>query len=165
MAVEPAALRITELDFNSIRENLKNFLRSQTEFQDFDFDGSGMSVLIDILAYNTHYMGYYLNMVGNEMFLDTAQIRASVLSHAKAINYVPASQQGALSKVNIRVTPSNAEDQGASSLTLEKYTRFLGFDKNGVNYPFVTLHSNTATKQAGSFLFSNVYIKIGRAHV
>jgi len=84
MAVEPAALRITELDFNSIRENLKNFLRSQTEFQDFDFDGSGMSVLIDILAYNTHYMGYYLNMVGNEMFLDTAQIRASVLSHAKA---------------------------------------------------------------------------------
>ena len=161
MAVEPAALRITELDFNSIRENLKNFLRSQTEFQDFDFDGSGMSVLIDILAYNTHYMGYYLNMVGNEMFLDTAQIRASVLSHAKAINYVPASQQGALSKVNIRVTPSNAEDQEASSLTLEKYTRFLGFDKNGVNYPFVTLHSNTATKQAGSFLFSNVYIKQG----
>ena len=161
MAVEPAALRITELDFNSIRENLKNFLRSQTEFQDFDFDGSGMSVLIDILAYNTHYMGYYLNMVGNEMFLDTAQIRASVLSHAKAINYVPASQQGALSKVNIRVTPSNAEDQGASSLTLEKYTRFLGFDKNGVNYPFVTLYSNTATKQAGSFLFSNVYIKQG----
>ena len=79
MAVEKTALRVTELDFLSIRDNLKTFLRSQTEFQDFDFEGSGMAVLLDILAYNTHYMGYYLNMVGNEMFLDTAQLRASVL--------------------------------------------------------------------------------------
>jgi hypothetical protein len=106
-------------------------------------------------------MGYYLNMVGNEMFLDTAQIRASVLSHAKAINYIPGSKQGALSKVNITVTPTITEDTEASSLTLEKYTRLLGYDKDGVNYPFVTIYSNTATKQAGSFQFSNVYIKQG----
>jgi hypothetical protein len=161
MAVEKAALRITELDFISIRENLKTFLRSQNEFQDFDWEGSGLAVLLDILAYNTHYMGYYLNMVGNEMFLDTAQIRASVLSHAKAINYIPGSKQGALSKVNITVTPTITEDTEASSLTLEKYTRLLGYDKDGVNYPFVTIYSNTATKQAGSFQFSNVYIKQG----
>jgi hypothetical protein len=161
MAIEKAALRITELDFISIRENLKTFLRSQNEFQDFDWEGSGLAVLLDILAYNTHYMGYYLNMVGNEMFLDTAQIRASVLSHAKAINYVPGSKQGALSKVNITVTPTITEDTDASSLTLEKYTRLLGYDKDGVNYPFVTIYSNTSTKQAGSFQFSNVYIKQG----
>ena len=161
MAVEKSALRITELDYLSIRENLKTFLRSQTEFQDFDFEGSGMAVLLDILAYNTHYMGYYLNMVGNEMFLDTAQIRASVLSHAKLMNYVPGSKQGALSKVNISVTPTGTEDTAASSLTLEKYTRLLGYDKDGVNYPFVTLYSNTASKQAGSFQFSNVHIKQG----
>ena len=161
MAVEKTALRVTELDFLSIRDNLKTFLRSQTEFQDFDFEGSGMAVLLDILAYNTHYMGYYLNMVGNEMFLDTAQLRASVLSHAKLLNYVPSSKQGALSKVNIRVTPSNVEDNDAASLTLEKYTRLLGYDKDGINYPFVTLYSNTSSKQSGSFLFSNVYIKQG----
>jgi hypothetical protein len=62
------AIRISELDFNSIRENLKNYLNSQAEFTDYDFDGSGLSVLLDILAYNTHYNAYYLNMIGNEMF-------------------------------------------------------------------------------------------------
>jgi len=161
MAVEKSALRVTELDFLSIRENLKTFLRSQSEFQDFDFEGSGMAVLLDILAYNTHYMGYYLNMVGNEMFLDTAQIRASVLSHAKLMNYVPSSKQGALSKVDILVTPSNTEDNAATSVTLEKYTRLLGYDKDGINYPFVTINSNTALKTNGSFAFSNVFIKQG----
>lgn len=161
MATEKAALRVTELDFLSIRENLKTFLRSQSEFQDFDFDGSGMSILLEILSYNTHYMAYYLNMVGNEMFLDTAQIRNSVLSHAKLMNYVPASKQGALSKIDILVTPSNTEDNDATSVTLEKYTRLLGYDKNGINYPFVTLNSNTALKTNGTFSFSNVYIKQG----
>lgn len=161
MAVEKSALRVTELDFTSIRENLKTYLRSQSEFQDFDFEGSGMAILLDILAYNTHYMGYYLNMIGNEMFLDTAQIRASVLSHAKSIGYVPASRKGSLSKVNIVATPSEVEDQNANIITLEKYTRLLGASKDGVNYPFVTLYSNTATKSNGTFSFANVYIKQG----
>jgi hypothetical protein len=91
MAISKKALRVTELDHDTIKENLKEFLRGQSEFTDFDFEGSGMSVLLDILAYNTHYMGYYLNMVSNEMFMDTAQLRASVLSHAKHITYTPAS--------------------------------------------------------------------------
>jgi hypothetical protein len=161
MATEKASLRVSELDFLEIKENLKNYLRSQSEFQDFDFEGSGMSVLLDILAYNTHYMSYYLNMVGNEMFLDTAQLRESIISHAKLMNYVPGSSQGALAKVNIKVTPSNAEDNTATSLTLNKYTRFLGVDKDGINYPFVTLNSNTTVKSANSFSFANVFIKQG----
>jgi hypothetical protein len=161
MATNKAALRVTELDFDSIKENLKNYLRSQSEFQDFDFEGSGMSVLLDILAYNTHYMSYYLNMVGNEMFLDTAQIRASVLSHAKMIGYIPGSSQGALSKVNIRVTPTGTESNNTNILTLDKYTRLLGQDRDGINYPFLTLDSNTATKIGNSFQFSNVFIKQG----
>jgi hypothetical protein len=161
MATEKAALRITELDFLSIKENLKQYLRSQTEFQDFDFEGSGMSVLLDVLAYNTHYMGYYLNMVGNEMFLDSAQLRNSIISHAKLMNYVPGSRQGALSRININVTPSNTEDANTNSLTLEKYTRLLGQDIDGVNYPFVTLYSNTVSKTGQSFVFSNVYVKQG----
>ena len=133
MATEKSALRVTELDFASIKENLKTYLRSQTEFQDFDFEGSGMSVLLDILAYNTHYMAYYLNQVGNEMFLDTAQVRDSIVSHAKLMNYVPGSSQGSLAKVNIKVTPSNVEDNTSTYLTINKYTRFLGKDKSGIN--------------------------------
>jgi hypothetical protein len=155
------ALRVTELDFDNIKTNLKDFLRSQSEFQDYDFEGSGMSVLLDILAYNTHYMGYYLNMVSNEMFLDTAQLRGSILSHAKAIGYIPRSRIGAEALVNIKVTPSGAESNSATSLTMDKYTRFLGEDIDGVNYPFVAINANTVSKSGGSFNFSNVVIKQG----
>ena len=158
------ALRVTELDFDSIKNNLKTFLRSQSEFQDYDFEGSGMSVLLDILAYNTHYMGYYLNMVSKEMFLDTAQIRSSVLSHAKAIGYVPRSKVGAQALVNVVVTPSGAETTVPTSLTLNKYTRFLGESVDGVNYPFIALNSNTVSKVNGSFTFANVIFKQGQVN-
>ena len=161
MTTANTALRVTELDFDSIKQNLKDYLRSQSEFQDFDFEGSGMSVLLDILAYNTHYMGYYLNMVANEMFLDTAQLRASVLSHAKLIGYTPKSAEGATTQLNILVTPSNVEDASLNLLTLERYTRFLGEDINGQNYNFVTLYANTAARSANTFSFSNVIIKQG----
>lgn len=155
-----STMRITELDFDTIKNNLKTFLRSQSEFQDFDFEGSGMSVLLDILSLNTHYMAYYLNMVANEGFLDTAQLRSSMISNAKLVNYVPDSPHGAATKVNILVTPSNTEPND-SILTLSRYTRMLGSDIDGVNYPFVTLYSNTESKVNGTFLFSNVNIKQG----
>lgn len=161
MSSDKSALRVTELDFNSIKNNLKEFLRSQETFQDFDFEGSGMSVLLDVLAYNTFYNGFYLNMVANEMFLDTAQLRSSIISHAKLVNYVPASKQGAQARVNIQATPSGTEDQTVNVVTLEKYTRLLGQDIDGINYPFVTLNSNTASKSGGSFSWSNVSIKQG----
>lgn len=153
------SLRISELDFNEIRNNLKTFLRSQSEFQDFDFEGSGMSVLLDILAYNTHYMGYYLNMVGNEMFMDTAQLRNSVLSHAKLTNYVPESRHGAQTLVNVVVNP--IEDPTANTATLGRYFKMLGSDIAGKNYQFVTLYSNTAVKSGNTFTFANVSIKQG----
>lgn len=156
-----STITITDLDFNSIKNSLKTFLRSQSKFQDFDFEGSGMNVLMDILALNTHYNAYYLNMVGNEMFLDTSKIRQSTVSHAKLINYIPESSHGAETKVNIVVTPSAVEDQVTNIITLEKYSRFIGSDIDGVNYPFVTVNSNTATKVGNSFTFSNVVIKQG----
>lgn len=161
MATANNVLRVSELDYASIRENLKTYLRSQSEFNDFDFEGSGMSVLLDLLAYNTHYMGYYLNMVANEAFLDTAQLRPSILSQAKLLNYVPRSKTGPEAIINITVTPSNVEDQTASIVTLDRYSRFLGEDIDGVNYPFVAVNSNSATKIGGSFSFSNVHIKQG----
>lgn len=156
------ALRITELDFDSIKTNLKNYLRSQSEFEDYDFEGSGMSVLLDVLAYNTHYMSYYLNMVGNEMFMDTAQLRSSILSHAKNINYLPGSKRGALAVVDLLVTPSGNENNTTTSLTLSKYSNFLGEDIDGINYNFVTTSSATSVKANGKFSFSNVTIQQGQ---
>ncbi len=155
------SLRVADLDFNSIRNNLKTYLNSQSEFTDYNFEGSGLSVLLDILAYNTYYNSFYLNMAANEAFLDTAQIRQNILSQAKLINYVPTSPHSAEAMVNIRVTPTTTENQTVGYITLDKYTRLLGADIEGRSYPFVTINSNTAYKSAGSFAFSNVWIKQG----
>jgi len=163
MATANTALRISELDFDGIRANLVDYLRNQAEFTDYDFTGSGMSVIIDLLSYNTHYMAMQLNLVGNEMFLDTAQIRASVLSHAKTLNYVPQSRLGARATVNIKVTPGVSEDNTATTLTLSRYTRFLSKPINGVTYNFVNLEANTATKANGTFDFANVAITQGES--
>lgn len=154
-------LRVSELDFNSIRNNLKTYLSSQSEFTDYNFEGSGMSVLLDILSYNTYYNSYYLNMVANEAFLDTAQIRQNILSQAKLINYMPASKHASEAMVSIRVTPTNSENQSYDTLILDKYTRLLGADIEGTNYPFVALNANSAYKSGGSFYFPNVWIKQG----
>ena len=86
-----AKLQVTELDFDDIKENLKTYLRAQTKFKDYDFEGSGMNVLLDTLAYNTHYLAFNANMVANEMFLDSASLRSSVVSHAKQLGYEVAS--------------------------------------------------------------------------
>lgn len=161
MATANNNLQITDLDFVTIKNNLKNFLKNQSTFTDYDFEGSGMSVLLDLLAYNTYYSSYHVNMMANESFLDTAQLRQNILSHAKLINYVPQSRRGAESKVDIRVTPSNKEDNVVSYIVMNRYTRLLGRDIDGVNYPFVTINSNTAYKNAGSFVFPNVIIKQG----
>jgi hypothetical protein len=161
MATSNTALQVADLDFFTIKENLKNFLRSQSTFTDYDFEGSGMSVLLDVLAYNTYYNSFYLNMAANESFLDTAQVRNNILSHAKLINYVPDSPHGSVSLVNVIVTPSTVEDRDTNVITLEKYTKLVGQDKNGINYPYVTLNSNTSYKSGDAFSFANVIIKQG----
>jgi hypothetical protein len=161
MATSNTSVRVTELDFGQIRNNLKTFLQSQSTFQDYNFEGSGMSVLLDVLAYNTYYNSFYLNMIANEAFLDTAQDRKNILSHAKTLNYIPSSARGAESLVNITATPTNSEDQNVNYIVLDKYTRLLGADINGVNYPFATINANTAYKVNGAFNFANVVIKQG----
>jgi len=161
MASANSSLRVSDLDFNSIRNNLKAYLNNQSEFTDYNFEGSGLSVLLDILAYNTYYNSFYLNMVANEAFLDTAQIRQNILSQAKLINYVPASPHAAEAMVSIRVTPSTSENQTVDYIVLDKYTRLLGADIEGKSYPFVTLNANTAHKSGNSFYFPNVWIQQG----
>ena len=161
MASANNSLRVSDLDFNSIRNNLKTYLNSQSEFTDYNFEGSGLSVLLDILAYNTYYNSFYLNMAANEAFLDTAQIRQSILSQAKLINYIPTSNHGAEAQVNIRVTPTTTENQTIDYIVLDRYTRLLGADVDGVDYPFVTINANTSHKSNGSYYFPNVWIKQG----
>ena len=85
MAKQLKRMDVSELDFDQIKSNLKTFLRGQTEFTDYDFEGSGMNILLDTLAYNTHYMSFNANMLANDMLLDSASLRSSVVSHAKTL--------------------------------------------------------------------------------
>jgi len=86
-----SSIVLTQLDFDSYKDSLKTFLKSQDRFKDYDFDGSNLSVLLDVLSYNTYQNAFYLNMISNEMFLDSAKLRDSVISHAKELNYLPRS--------------------------------------------------------------------------
>lgn len=139
MATEPSKLRISELDFQQIKENFKEFLRNQDEFRDYNFDGSVISTLLDLLSYNTHYNSYYLNMIANEMFIDSAVTRTSMVSLAKMIGYTPRSRLGARANVNITVTPND----NPSNIVISKNTKFNS-QIDGVNFLFVTDRSYTA---------------------
>lgn len=162
MAASNTVLRIAELDFDTIKTNLRDYLRSQSQFTDYDFEGSGLNILLDVLAYNTHYMGYYLNMVGNEMFLDSAILRSSVVSHSKHINYVPTSMRGATAKINI-VVADTSPTSGLSSITLPAYSQFQSEQIDGVNYTFVNLDSYVASKNitSNTYTFNDVSIVQG----
>ena len=155
-------LVVSELDFDTIKQNLKRFLQSQTTFSDYDFDGSGLSNLLDLLAYNTHYMAFYANMIANESFLDTASIRDSVISHAKMLGYTPASTQSAKGNVTLSFTSANnAAVANLTSLTIPKFTRFSSSAIDGVNYIFTNLDEKTVTKSGNAFTFSNLIITEG----
>lgn len=153
-------IKITELDFDTIKSNLKDFLKSQPEFSDYNFEGSGLSILLDVLAYNTHYMGYYMNMMANEMFIDTAQLRQSVVSHAKLLGYTPRSRVASQATINVsfQAVPGDAN----SAMTLPKFTKFTSAPKDGKSYSFVTVEQRVVSKNNdGYFNFESVQIKEG----
>lgn len=116
-----SSLILSNLDFDTLKNTLKQYMRSQDKFNDYDFDGSNMNVLLDLLAYNTYHNAFYLNMIGNEMFMDTAVIRDSVVSHAKELNYVPRSFKSAEANVSIII---NSTDASKRSITMPKGTSF-----------------------------------------
>ena len=124
-------LEVSEFDFDDIKVNLKTFLQSQSEFQDYDFEGSGFAVLLDLLAYNTHYLGFNANMLANEMYLDSADQRSSVVSLAKQVGYTPRSASA--SKATIDVLVNNGS---GSSITMSRGTKFTT-TVDGTNYYFV----------------------------
>jgi hypothetical protein len=152
-------LRVTELDFDQIKQNLKTYLQAQSEFTDYDFEGSGLSILLDILAYNTHYNAYYLNMIANEAFLDTALLRDSVISHAKTLGYVPYSRKAPVATINFT---ANTNSNTAATLTIPKGFRFLSSEIDGVSYGFVTLEEAIATKANNNFSFISLPIYEGQ---
>ena len=114
---------VTNLDFNETKEALKTFLKNQSQFKDFDYEGSNMNVLIDVLSYNTFYNSYYYNMAISEMFLDSATQRNSVISHAKELNYMPTSRRSAATKATISVTASSIS---SNYFNIPKHTQFIG---------------------------------------
>lgn len=127
-------LTTDELDFQAYRNALKVFLSQQPQFQDYDFDGSNLSVLLDVLAYNTYLNGTYLNLIGSEMFLDTSIIRESIVSHAKELNYTPGSKTSAVAQVDISVSGNNLP----AVLTIPKNYRVTGRASNGQIFTFMT---------------------------
>lgn len=150
-------VRVTELDFEDIKSNLKTYMRNQSQFTDYDFDASNLSVLIDLLAYNTHYNAVLANMVANEMFLDTAIKRSSVVSLAKQINYTPRSRRAATALVNVVVQNTTTVPR---FLTLNPYTVFTT-NIDGTSYNFYNINSYTTTPAAGVYTFSNVKLYQG----
>ena len=148
-------LDISELDFDQLKANLKSFLQSQSEFSDYNFEGSGFAVLLDVLAYNTHYLGFNANMIANEMYLDSADVRANVVSLAKMIGYTSASAKAPVASLDVTVN-----DATGTSLTMNKGQTFTTA-VDGTTYNFITNSDLTITPVDGIFKFSNVPVYEG----
>ena len=149
-------LTITDLEFDDIKSNLKTYLSAQSQFQDYDFTGSGMDVLLDVLAYNTHYMGYYANMAVNEMFIDSASLRESVVSHAKHLNIIPNSVTAAEATLSMTFTPTGSP----TSLTIAKNTKFTS-SISGVSYSFATTTTRSIIPINNVYSITDLKIKEG----
>lgn len=148
----------TELDFDKIKTSLKTYLQGQSQFSDYDFEGSGLSVLLDVLAYNTHYNALYTNLAINEAFLDSASKRSSVVSKAKELGYIPSSARASTAVVD--VTMINNQISAPTAITIPVYTQFTT-QVDGNQYVFYTTEAHTAINNSGTYEFTDVTIKEG----
>ena len=151
----PKRLSVTDLDFDTIKDNLKVFLKQQDQLTDYDFDGSTMATLLDVLAYNTHYNAVYANVLANEMFLDSADLRNSIVSHAKHVGYTPRSATAPVAFLN--VTVNNAT---GNTLTAARGTAFTT-SVDDVTYTYLVKDATTITPNSGVYTFSNLPIYEG----
>ena len=148
-------LNISQLDFDNIKNNLKRFLSNQNQFKDYDFEGSGMAVLLDLLAYNTHYLSYNANVLANEMFIDTADLRPSIISLAKALGYTPNSPRAPVADINVVVNGATG-----ATLTMNAGQQFTT-SVDGTSYNFVTIGQNVISPIDGVYTFTNLKIYEG----
>lgn len=149
------SISLVSLDFDTLKDQLKSYLKGQAQFSDYDFDGSNMSVLLDILTYNTHLNAFYLNMVASESFIDSAQLRSSVLSHAKSLNYTPRSAVSSRATLDLRFAQS-----GLTSFSIPENTRFTGKNSRGT-YQFLTGESMVLYPSNNAFTANGVVVYQG----
>jgi hypothetical protein len=153
-----SSISLTQLDFNEYKASLKAYLTEQEEFRDYDFDGSNLSVLLDILSYNTYQNAFYMNMVSNEMFLDSAKLRDSVISHAKELNYLPRSFTSAKADIQLTITPT---DPNKNSIVIPKGTGFIS-RVDDYTYTFTTSQNIVITNKVnGSFVSDTITVYEG----
>jgi hypothetical protein len=157
ITVSKERLNVTEMDFDQIKANLKTFLRAQSTLADYDYEGSALSTIIDVLAYNTFYNAFNANLNINEIFLDTAQVRNNVVSHAKSLGYLPRSTTSPFASLNVTV---NAPSGSPSSLSMAKGTTFQTTIDNK-NYTFINLEAQTIQPVSGVYTFSGVQVNQG----
>ena len=144
---------ITELDFDAIKDQFKVYLQTQTQFKDYNFEGSNLSALLDVLAFNSYNNNFYTNMALNEMFLDSAVLKNSIVSHAKELNYIPRSRKSAKAIVDILITDTTSTE---STITIPQYFA-LSANYQGESYNFVTNESYTARRtEVGKYVAQNV---------
>ena len=148
-------LVVADFDFDIVKSNLKSFLQDQPEFSDYNFEGSGFAILLDTLAYNTHYLGFNANMLANEMYLDSADIRKNIVSLAKMLGYTPTSAKSPVANVDILLNNASG-----ATVTMAKGTAFTS-KVDDINYQFVTNEDIIMTPQDGVYKFSNVDIYEG----
>ena len=148
-------LVVSDYDFDAIKVNLKSFLQGQTQFQDYDFEGSSLNILLDILSYNTHYLAYLANMATNELYLDSADIRNNIVSLAKMIGYTPSSPKAPMASIDIKVNNATG-----TNITMNKGTIFTT-SVDDVSYQYVTNSDITITPANGVYNFSGVPVYEG----
>ena len=160
--VKSSNINITDLDFDQVSGSLKEYLKGQTVLKDYNFEGSNMSILVDLLAYAAHTSAFNANMVASEMFLDTAQIRKNVVSRAKELGYTPSSRTASKATVDLTVNSPKVDLVTPNNLTILRGHEFnTVFD--GTSYTYIALDNTTITPTAGStFLFDNLELFQGR---
>ena len=151
-------LDVSELSFDGIKNNLKTFMKSKTQFKDYDFEGSNLNSLLDVLSYNTYMNAFYLNMIGSEMFLDSSQLRNSIVSHAKELNYIPRSRTSARAKVTFAINTGG--DIPINVVIPENYTIRTIID--GINMDFTTDESITVNRSDVGYVSDSVYVYEGK---
>jgi hypothetical protein len=146
----------TELDFDTLKKEIVDYIKTNPTFSDYNFAGSALNTIIDLLAYNTHTNSFYANMVHSEGFLDTAQKRSSVVSKAKELGYVPRSCVASTSYLDVSVSGPSASTQ----LYISRGTSFTSSNDNGT-YSFYTVENSTAAIVGSAHVFSNIKIVAG----
>lgn len=159
--INSSNINITDLDFDDVSKSLKEYLKGQSTLKDYDFEGSNLSILVDLLAYSAHTSAFNANMVASEMFLDTAQIRKNVVSRAKELGYTPSSRTAAKATFDLTVDSPTIGGQTPSSLTINRGHEFTTV-YDGTSYTFISLDNKTITPTTGTFKFEALNVHQGK---